>query len=221
MSVSGKKAAKAFRKKYGLICPTAERLKRIIASQGYTIIEFNSIFNDEDVALIIERLNLDRLVSERKGFTYADAKNRLVFVHEDLSADEKFNVLLHEEGHIFCGHIEENTYLGRDVQQEAESNEFVYSLTNPSIIDKGAFFVNKNKVWLSAVCLILIAGLIGVGWLTRDKEYYGDYVITETGNKYHQADCIHVKNKSNTSRLTVEQFETGEYEPCGTCLPQG
>ena len=128
MSISGKQAAKAFRKKYGLLNPSLDEMKNIIRSQGYSIVEFNAIFNDEDVALIIENLRLDNLISERKGFTYADSKNRLVFVHEDLSVDEKLSVLLHEEGHIFCGHIEENTYLGRDIQQEVEANEFAYCM---------------------------------------------------------------------------------------------
>lgn len=221
MSISGKQAAKAFRKKYGLLTPSLNEVKNIIRSQGYSIVEFNAIFNDEDVALIIENLGLDNLISERKGFTYADSKNRLVFVHEDLSEDEKRSVLFHEEGHIFCGHIEENTYLGRDIQQEVEASEFAYCLQHPKTTDKGAFFVKKNKVWLSIVSVILVVSLISFAWFMREKELYGNYVITDTGNKYHQSECIHVKNKMNTHRLTVEQFESGEYEPCGTCLPQG
>lgn len=221
MSISGKQAAKAFRKKYGLLNPSLDEIKNIIRSQGYSIVEFNAIFNDEDVALIIENLRLDNLVSERKGFTYADSKHRLVFVHEDLSADEKLSVLLHEEGHIFCGHIEENTYLGRDIQQEVEANEFAYCMQYPTVTDKVTFFVKKNKVWLSVAAVMLIVSLIVFAWFMREKTFYGNYIITETGNKYHQSDCIHVKNKNNTHRLTIEDFESGEYEPCGTCLPQG
>lgn len=170
MSITGKQAAKAFREKYGVLKPTLDEIKNIIMSQGYSIVEFNAIFNDEDVALIIENLRLDNLVSERKGFTYADSKNRLVFVHEDLSVDEKLSVLLHEEGHIFCGHIEENTYLGRDIQQEVEANEFTYCMQNPSSNSKSLFFINKNKVWISIVAVILIVSIIGFGWFMREKD---------------------------------------------------
>ena len=219
MSISGKMAARDFRKKYSILKPTLEEMRSIIQSQGYNIEEFNAIFNDEDVALIIENLKLDNLISEQKGFTYTDSKNRLVFVHEDLSEDEKINVLLHEEGHIFCGHIEEKTCLGRDVQQEVEANEFAYCLQNPNTADKSRFFIKKNKIWISVVSIILVISLVGFSWFMREKQLYGDYVITDTGNKYHQRDCIHVKNKTNVHRLTVEQFESGEYEPCGTCLP--
>ncbi len=221
MSISGKQAAKVFRKKYGILKPSLDEIKDIICSQGYSIVEFNAIFNDEDVALIIEKLRLDDLVSERRSFVYADVNNRLVFVHEDLSEDEKLSVLLHEEGHVFCGHVEENTYLGRDVQQELEANEFAYCLCNPATTDKCVFFVKKNKIWLSIIAVILVVGLIGVRWFVREKALYGDFVVTDSGNKYHQSECIHVKNKTNTHRLTVEQFKSGDYEPCGSCLPQG
>ena len=219
MVVSGKQAVKSFRKKYKVLKPTLDEIKEIVYSQGYSIVEFNAIYNEKDVADIIENLKLDKLISERKNFVYADSKNRIVFIHEDLSVDEKLNVLLHEEGHIFCGHIEENTYLGRDVQQEVEANEFAYCLQNPNFAEKIGFFIGKNKIWLSVVIAILIISIAGVAWFMAKPQTYRDYVITDTGNKYHQSDCIHVKNKTNVKRLTVKQFESNEYEPCGTCLP--
>ena len=67
MSITGKQAAKAFRKKYGLLTPSLDEIKNIIRSQGYLIVEFNAIFNDEDVALIIKNLRLDNFISKRKA----------------------------------------------------------------------------------------------------------------------------------------------------------
>ncbi len=221
MIMPGKQAAKSFRKEYKIFNPSLDDIKSIIRHQGYTIVEFNTVLNNENVALIIKNLKLDNLVSEEKGFIYTDSKNRLVFVHENLSEDEKLAVLLHEEGHIFCGHLKENTYFGRDIQQELEANEFAYCMQHPTATDKYMHLIKKNKVLLSIIFIILVAILANLSWFMREKELYGDYVITDTGKKYHQSNCIHVKNKSNTHRLTVEQFESGEYEPCGTCLPHG
>ena len=220
MSISAKDAVKKFRKNYDILKPSLGEIKNILKSQGYTIIEFNAIFNDEDVSAIIENLKLDELISERKGFTYVDSNYRMVFVHEDLSDSEKLSVLLHEEGHISCGHIEENTYIGRDVQQEVEANEFVYYLQNPRISEKCNFLIKRNKLLVSVISIILVVIVICFCCFAREKQLYADFVITDTGNKYHKAECIHVKNKKNINRLTVEQFETGEYEACGTCLPQ-
>lgn len=44
------KAAKTFRKKYGLLNPHLDDMKNIIRFQGHSIVEFNAIFNDEDAA---------------------------------------------------------------------------------------------------------------------------------------------------------------------------
>ncbi len=54
----------------------------------------------------------------------------------------------------------------------------------------------------------------------QQKNYYGEYYITDTGHKYHRADCIFVKNKENVRRLTEEEFFSGDYEPCEMCLPE-
>lgn len=220
MAISSNQAVRNFRKKYNLFKPTLEDMKRIITSQGYTIVEFNAIFNDTDVAAIIENLKLDDLISQSKGFTYADAKYRLVFVHEDLSDDEKLSVLTHEEGHIFCGHIEENSYFGRDVQQEVEANEFSFRLLNPGGSDKFANFLNKNKVWLIAVTIAVIIGIVGVVYLTSRPEPREEFYVTQTGSKYHRKDCIYVKNKTNIRPITDEQLAAGEYSPCSVCMPQ-
>lgn len=87
-----KATAKQFLNEYKLGEVTLAALRQIIKSQGYTIIEYNHIFNDEDVANLIESLKLDDQVSKSKGFTYADSQRRLVFLHEDLSEDEKLLV---------------------------------------------------------------------------------------------------------------------------------
>ena len=57
------------------------------------------------------------------------------------------------------------------------------------------------------------------GKLTKDR--YGKFLenLTSTGNKYHEEECIFVKDKTNTRRLTIEEFESGDYEPCDICLP--
>jgi hypothetical protein len=51
-----------------------------------------------------------------------------------------------------------------------------------------------------------------------EKTYYGEYYVTENGEKYHDEDCIYIKDKSNVHRLTIEEYESGEFEPCQICL---
>lgn len=58
MSDSVKRIAHNFCKKYKLQNPSYERMSDIAQSLGYTVIEFNCIFNDGPVAVLIEKLNL-------------------------------------------------------------------------------------------------------------------------------------------------------------------
>ena len=217
-----KAAARRFLNEYRLNEVTLDNLKQIINSQGYTIIEFNNIFNDENVAQLIESLGLDEQVEKSKGFTYADSKRRLVFLNEDLSDTEKLLVLAHEEGHIYCNHLSSVPIIGRDVVEEHEANEFTHYILNNSISQKVGFVVKTRKKAIAIVAVILILVIAGVAIFSairKEQSYYGEYYLTSTGNKYHEEECIFVKDKTSVRRMTIEEFESGEYEPCGICLP--
>lgn len=216
-----KKKAKSFLKEYGLQNVTLESLRSAIQKQGYTIIEYNNIFNDENVAALIDALGLEYFCERSKGFTYADTKRRLVFLHEDLSDKEKLMILAHEEGHIYCNHLTSTPVLGRDVIEEHVANEFAHYLLHQSAWRKIEYMVKERKKAVAAVvvaiALLVVSGFIGYK-IYCGNTYYGEYYITSTGNKYHDKDCGYVKGKDNVERLTREQYESGEYEPCGKCL---
>ena len=197
-------------------------LKNAVEQQGYTVVEYNHIFNDEDVGKLIEALKLSDNIIRSRGFTYADQNHRIVFVHEDLSDAEKLVVLAHEAGHIYLGHMSSTPIIGRDVQEEHEANEFSHFLLNPGKLDKVSSWIRRHKtaaILTVVILVMLITGGIVLTMIEKEKSYYGEYYITESGNKYHEKDCIFVKDKTNTHRMTIEEFESGEYEPCGICLP--
>lgn len=214
--------AKAFLNEYRLNEVTLGDLRRIITSQGYTIVEFNHIFNDEYVTALIDALHLDEMVEKAKGFTYADQQRRLVFLHEDLSDNEKLLVLAHEEGHIYCDHFSSVPVIGRDVVEEHEANEFTHYILNRSIAGRIGGFIKERKKLCGTIAIVLavcIIGLLIFNAVQKERSYYGEYYITASGNKYHEEKCIFVKDKTNIHRMTVEEYESGDYEPCGICLP--
>lgn len=199
-------------------------LKEVAKNIGFTVIEFNNIFNDKDIETVIQNLGLDETVLRSRGFTYTDKNYRLVFINEDLNDDEKMYVLSHELGHIVCGHYTTAPIIGRDVKEEHEANEFSHYLLKNNLLRNLKIAISEHKrmaIILTSI-LFVILGLVVAGFaINKEKSYYGDFYITTTGDKYHQAECIHAKNNNNIERLTKEQFKSGEYEPCGTCLPQG
>lgn len=222
MNNNTKKLAKKFIKKYKLKNINYTVLKKAVTRMGYTVIEFNSIFNEKDVETVIQNLGVGGNILKSKAFTYVSSEYRLIFINEDLSDEEKLLVLSHETGHIICQHFSVAPIIGNDVKDEYEANEFSHYL-----LIQGAFRKTKNvmtvrgKIFIAfAVILCLIVGLAGVYQFIQNKDAYeGNLYITTTGQRYHKKECIFVKNKTNIKKLTKKDFESGTYEPCNMCLP--
>lgn len=194
---------------YCSLCRGVEKL-------GYTVIGFNHIYNDTDVLTLVTELKLTEQIQHANGFTYADRDYRLVFIHEDLAEAEKRMVLAHEAGHICLEHMLGTSVLGRDVRQEFEANEFAHCLLSGTW-GWGILFRNKALVGALAAVLVLVMGcaVLLTVYLQSLKHYYA----TESGDKYHEKECISIKNNESVRELTAEELASGAYESCHICLP--
>lgn len=194
---------------YCSLCRGVEKL-------GYTVIGFNHIYNDPDVLTLVTALDLTRQLQCANGFTYADKDYRLVFIHEDLAEAEKRMILAHEAGHIWLEHMLGTAVLGQDVRQEYEANEFAHCLLNGTW-KFGSLFRSGGFVAVFSVLVVLIMGyaVIGALYLGNVKHYY----VTDSGDKYHEAECIHVKDNESAREVTGKEIIYGGYERCQTCLP--
>lgn len=216
------KLAKTFIKKYKLTAINYATLKKAVINMGYTLIEFNSIFNEKDVEIVIQNLDLSEKILKSRGFTYVNAEYRLIFVNEDLNDEEKLLVLSHEIGHIVCEHFSTVSTIGNDVKDEHEANEFSHYLLKQSGLKKmkRAIVVHRKMFIASAVTLFIIIGGLTVYLIIQNRNVYEDNLyITPTGECYHKKECIFVKNKTNIKKLTKEEFEKGTYSPCDMCVP--
>ena len=215
--MSQKRKAAEFKRKYSLKTINSAYLWEALTAQGYTLVEFNGIENKEDVTSLIEALQLEDQIVRSKCFTYQNDKYRIVFIHEDLNDEERTIVLAHEEGHIWNGHMSADNILGSDVIQEYEANEFAHHLLKDKTGKK-----KRTKV-TAVICALILLIAVGTGMFLKqnhDKAVYTDDLYrTETGGKYHVRDCMYIKDKTNVYRLTQEEFDSGEYEPCGACKP--
>lgn len=110
------------------------------------------------------------------------------------------------------------------VEEEYEANEFAHMILHPSISSKAIRWFDEHKkasIIGIAIIVVVCIGLIGIPYALRQQSCYGEYYITDSGHKYHEKECIFVKDKNNVERLTQEQYYSGEYEPCQICLPEG
>lgn len=216
-----RKKVKYFRKEFGIADPNYRTLCDAVEKQGYTVVEFNNISNSENVRALVDALKLTQKIMYSKGFTYANSNYRIVFVNESLSEEEKLIILSHEQGHIYLGHLACAAIIGKDVTEEYQANEFAHYLLNPGGSAKVSQTLKKHKkasVGIIAFLVLIICAVCVGGAVHARNVYYGEYYVTSSGTKYHTKDCSFVSGKKNIHRLTKEEYESGEYEPCQICI---
>lgn len=198
-----------------------DNLIYIIEDQGFEIIEFESgdglLTNS-----LIQDLKLTSYAQAGKAFAYQQGSAKFVFICEDMSAKEKLYALAHEVGHIFCLHLRDGN-MEYSVHEEYEANEFAHHLLHPNItanIKRWVVERKKSIIIGASITLVLIVFVLIIAGIVKSNSYYGDYYITETGEKYHREDCIFIKDKKNVKRLTDKDYYSGEYDPCQICLPK-
>ena len=173
--------------------------------------------NDSSWA-IIKQLDLEKYALSGKAFAYKNGTTKLIFLCDEMTANEKLYALAH---HILCGHWEAACE-GISVEQEHLANEIAhYLITPPLHIRLWAKILERKRLAISiiaAIGCVVIVSSIAIS-LIQNSSYHGNYYVTENGSKYHDEDCMIIKDKTNTRRLTEKDYESGEYEPCQVCLP--
>ena len=208
---------------YGIGKVTLENLVYIIEAQGFEIIEYSQQDRSDGVWRVLQSLNLTLYAESGKAFAYKCGKSKLLFVCEEMSADEKLYALAHEEGHIIFGHLCNGACDGNVVEEEYIANEFAHHLLHPPIWVKPFVAIKNHKkhsILIAVVVILLIIAIPLTVNIMQSQTYYGEYYVTENGMKYHEKDCMTIKDRSNTRRLTEKDYYSGEYEPCQVCLPE-
>lgn len=207
----------------GLSKVSTENLLFILENQGYEIIEYSQDNNDDGINELITRLDVYNYIKSSKAFTYCSQDIKIVFICEDLSDEEKRYALAHEEGHIFLKHLTQVNTIDATVTQEKEANEFAHYLLNPSVFLKIKYLthVHKKTVLICfSIILSTVLSAFAINIFLSKSKYCDDYYVTDAGKKYHIEECIFIKNKTKVHKMTIEEFESGEYEPCQICHPE-
>lgn len=205
--------------RYNLPRLTLDNLIYIIEDLGFEIIEFSS--PDDPLNTLIKELKVEKYAKSRDAFAYQLGSAKYVFVFENLSADEKLFAMAHELGHIYCSHLKEGN-IEYSVEEEYEANEFTHYILHPSLFSKAKRWLIERKkgvITVAVVVAVIFVTFLIVSLILNNNSYYGEYYITQSGEKYHREDCIFIKDKKNVERLTEKKYRTGEYDPCQICLP--
>lgn len=147
----------SFIKEYNITDLNYEKLNSIISECGYTLIEYNLLFNDEFVNEIIQSLNLEDVLREKQSATFANEAVKYVFLRKNLSKNDKITLLLHEIGHIYLEHITYNVIIN-DVKYEREANEFAILVLQ--LIEKRKSRKKQLSILLDVAIVLCVLALI-------------------------------------------------------------
>ena len=221
-SNAAKQEARSLLIKYKLSNPTLDNLVYIVESLKFEIIDYSKDNIGSSLRTLINELSIQSLISQGKAFVYQNNSVKLLFVCDQMTSAEKRYAIAHELGHIILGHL--NACCNENnVEEEFEANEFAHYLLTPGMKHRFIIWFSSHKLIAIIIGLVITACFITIPIInqaTIKKSYTaGEYYVTETGEKYHEKDCIFTKDKTNIHRLTQADFDSGKYEPCQICLP--
>lgn len=219
-SVRAKETAYALLSEYGITSVNLESIIYVTENKGIELFEYGSE-NYAGVENLLRELKLENAAAASHGFAFSDGMNNIIFVREKLTAEEKLLVIAHELGHILLGHLKgaASVYVG--ASEEYEANEFVHYLMNAAPLLRIKIKMREKRravVGIAAAVIIIAAGICTAASIMK-YDSAADYYITETGEKYHQADCVTIRGKK-VHKMTEEERESGKYTPCAVCLPE-
>lgn len=136
------------------------RLKSIIAYQGFTLVPFG-VSCEPAVLQLIKTLKVENLCESQNGFTYCNGGAKLVFLRDTLNSADMLSVLLHEEGHIFFEHFFHDGNLDdTDTCHENEANAFALRILRKIKKDKTVRRIKSRLSWVYKLSVLLILALL-------------------------------------------------------------
>lgn len=208
-------------KEYSISSPSLDDLIQIARANGYEIIDYSPNNNPTNVTTLLHELSLEQLAATRRAFVFKRGEIRLLFVCDTMTSSEKRYAIAHELGHIVMGHLKNGLCNDGEIEEEYEANEFAHYLLRPGFAVRGAVWVRRHIVISILIVVLVVLGIAAIpvtARILKEQSYYGDYYITENGEKYHNKNCTIIKGKANVRRLTIDEWKSGKYQPCQICL---
>ena len=221
MSSNVRKAAYRILSQYKLGIPSLDDLVYVAKDQGYDIIDYSKESANPSVATLIKELSVEEVAKRGKAFVFQKKEIKLLFLCDELTKDEKRYAIAHELGHIALGHLRHGVSNDTSICEEHDANEFSHYLLLPGkgYLIKHWIDEHRTACVVSIIALVMAIGMITLYcYVCYRNSLYGEYYITENGSHYHKIGCTYIKDKKNVHRFTIEEYNSGKYEPCQNCV---
>lgn len=213
-----------------------EYLKRV----GYQTAFHNSKNGDA----LIKTYNLSEYAKSVHAFTFKTNDCGIVFIDMSLPTEDKLYSLLHEAAHIYLNHLDNKNAIENTRLQEVEADTFAYEAITysrkHSAFKEGAKLSAPLLVAFLAFALVMLChntppafrAAQASAFKMQTVSYAGPaqtidpapkpaaqtVYVARTGAKYHIAGCQYIRNKNDTTELSIEEAKR-LYTPCKVCKP--
>lgn len=223
-----KKAANGFVKEYGVTSKTINSFKLLAGiseKESYKVYRFSDECDE-----IVQLLNAESFCKTSIAFTIRHEDVGCIFIKSDVPDKAAAKLLLHELAHIRLHHLNKCETTASVAESDADVFvNYVRARVSGNI--------RQARRMIAAVAAFLVVAAIVYAVSSRDigsPEYSGHSIaipvvndidvtdtyivyVTDTGDKYHEHDCYHVKNRSITP-LSIDTAESMGKEPCKDCI---
>lgn len=189
---------------------TYQRVKEIIESYGFTLIEYD-LTADDEIAEILRSFSLLGHAAAYDCFTHVvDTHHKYVFLKSGNTDKDKIYLLLHEAGHIYEEHF---------TSKELVHHTSTAKERRANLFSSAMLFL--NHMCRALPCFLVLAALTGILFIfvyatdSPQKDMPEIICYTESGEVYHLfEDCYHLKDAAILSG-TIEY--SGKHRVCETC----
>lgn len=202
------KSAKNFIKAFSLKrCPTLDDVTAISQKQGFTVRPFLP-WRDSDINLI-RSLNCDASMLGRFAFSFCSDSVKFIFVLQSLTEAERGIAILHENIHIYLGHLGNNC--SATVSEEKQVTDIHAAID--FLISK------KRRTGISVLFAAIISAAVFFSFFLCIRSASGiTFMVTPGGTHYHRQWCGCVFEKTSAYEISPSAAHRN-YLPCSYCNP--
>lgn len=177
---------------------------------------------------IIDFLGLSEYAKNKQAFAYRNLMSQIIAVDSKIRPRRRAYYIAHELGHILLEHDLDN--LSPDDEQEA--NRFADAFMRCPVGGRHTRMMRMAALLCVALCTACY--LLGHYTQTASSAAYPVSVpvaslppsadrnqivyITSSGERYHRADCPHIRGRAAIT-TTLAEAETLGLDPCKSCQP--
>lgn len=190
---------KSFMDDYNVTQLTRDALGKIIQRMGYKIVAYNPAQEETAVAKLIDSIGIRDSIKNQQSFACNSGSVKFVFIDSTISEPDSIQLLLHEIGHIYMGHINGRQDDAATIaKNENDANRFALL-----VIQRIAQTERKQKILKYARSILITGASMALFICLIRVDYRSNH-----GSTAQETNVVVLKSESTTESATTKPAAT-------------